>query len=272
VARRARSWPLALAAAAVLGGCHRAPPAAAPPRLETPVPVPTSEPALACADVGTLRACWSAAGAATLVARTLPPLAASSPLGWRCAWPGLARLCVDRRAGAPAFSCAGERCVQAHARRPDDGEWACVDTAGAEVCESTGRAAGVVAAPPDPAWLCGARRGATTRGDGPRASASGEPGSGARICVDFSPDVPDGDLAGWRCRAENGPSPLRVCERGAAPGALGVACDRARPCVDGALCAGGRCVPARPAPSCWLDDDCPGGACRFGTCREEAGP
>lgn len=249
-----RPWLVVLAIVA-LASCRRAPAPLPAPRLETPVPVPTSEPSLPCADVGTLRACWSDALIATLVPRTVPARPASSALGWRCAWPGPARLCVDRRAGAPAFSCAGGRCTQSHARRPDDGEWTCVDTAGAEVCESAGRAAGVVAAPPDPAWICGARRGGTTR-----------------ICVDFSPDVPDGELAGWRCHAENGPAPVRVCERGPSPGALGVACDGGRPCVDGALCASGRCVPARPAPSCWLDDDCPGGACRFGTCREEPAP
>jgi hypothetical protein len=261
---------LALAALSAVGACRRAPATApAAPRLETPIPVPATEPRLPCADVGTLRVCWSDGRVATLVPRLVPARAASSPLGWRCSWPGPARLCVDRRADAPGFSCVGDRCTQAHARRPDDGEWTCVDTAGAEVCESAGRAAGVAAAAPDAAWICGARRGATSSGRSPRGAGAA---SETHICVDFSPDLPDGDIAAWHCRAENGPSPVRVCERGAGPGALGVACDRARPCVDGALCVAGRCVPARPAPSCWLDDDCPGGACRFGTCREEAGP
>jgi hypothetical protein len=265
---RAALVALATAALAAAPACRRAPPpAAAAPRLETPIPVPASEPKLPCADVGTLRVCWSDGRVAALVARPVPARAASSPLGWRCAWPGLARLCVDRRADVPAFSCEGDRCKQAHARRPDDGEWTCVDAAGAEVCESAGRAAGVAPAPGDAAWICGARR-AAARGDGVAANDA----DGPRVCVDFSPDLPDGDIAAWRCRAVNGPAPVRVCERGAGPGALGVACDRARPCVDGSLCAAGRCVPARPAPSCWLDDDCPGGACRFGTCREEAGP
>jgi hypothetical protein len=142
----------------------------------------------------------------------------------------------------------------------------CVDSAGAEVCLSTGAAAGVVPAPADPAWICRPRRQATPA----RRRADGEPDE--RVCVDLSPDFPDGDGAAWRCRVENGPAPTRVCERGATPGALGVGCGAARRCVDGAVCAGGRCLPARPAPSCWLDDDCPGGACRFGTCREEAAP
>jgi len=183
-------------------------------------------------------------------------------MGWRCAGQGRARLCVDRRADAPAFSCVGDRCTQSHARRPDDGEWTCVDAAGAEVCLGGGRAAGVAAAPTDPAWLCGARRGAATRGDG----------SPARVCVDLSPDLPDGDITAWRCHAVNGPAPARVCERGARTGGLGVACERSRPCVDGAICASGRCVPARPAPSCWLDADCRGGACRLGSCRDEVTP
>ena len=269
-----RTALLSLAAVAgALPACRRAPAnAAPPPRLETPIPVPSVEPNQPCADVGALRVCWSGARAAALVPRPVPPRAAASPLGWRCAWPGRARLCVDRRADAPAFTCAGDRCAQAHARRPDDGEWTCVDSAGAVVCESAGRAAGVVPGPADPAWICGARRGAASRGPAVGSTAEGEGAGGTRVCVDFSPDLPDGDIAGWRCRSANGPSPVRVCERGAGPGALGVACDGARPCVDGALCASGRCVPARPAPSCWLDDDCAGGACRFGTCRDEAAP
>jgi hypothetical protein len=260
-APRSRARLLALVVAALACGCGpRAAPAA--PGLGTPIPVPAEEPSQPCADVGARRACWSAARVATLVPRRLPARPASSPLGWRCAWPGRARLCVDRRADAPPFSCAGARCTQAHARRPDDGEWTCVDTAGAEVCLSLAPAAGVAAAPPDPAWICGPRRGAK----------AGAAEASARVCVDLAPDVPDGDGAGWRCRAVDGPPPARICERGPSSGAVGVACDRARPCVDGAVCASGRCVPARPAPSCWLDDDCPGGACRFGTCFDEAAP
>jgi hypothetical protein len=283
---RSRSLGLASAAGALavamLGACRRtaAPPGAAPRRLEAPVPVPSpAEPPLPCTDVGALRACWSGAREATLVPRALPAAAAASPMGWRCAWPGPARLCVDRRAGAPAFTCAGARCVQAYARRPDDGEWTCVDTAGAEVCVGWSPVAGVAPARADPAWICGPRRGPHApqgvRLGGRRAQASRsgpDDGAGDRVCVDLAPDVPDGDGGAWRCRVENGPSPPRVGERGAAAGSLGVACDGARPCVDGAVCASGRCVPQRPAPSCWLDEDCPTGACRFGTCRDEAPP
>jgi hypothetical protein len=242
------------------------PPAApAPGASPEPISVPTLDPTSLCADVGTMRVCWDDVGnldrAAHVIARALPSVPAASPLGWRCAWPGPTHLCFDRRAAASAFSCAGDRCTQPHARRPDDGEWTCVDTAGAEVCLGGERAAGVVTGQPDPAWICGARRwrpGVSTRAE--------------RVCVDFAPDFPDGDGAHWTCRAVNGPAPSRECQRGATAGSLGVACDRARPCVDGAVCASGRCVSRRPAPSCWLDDDCAGGVCRFGTCRDEATP
>ena len=260
-ARSLSPW-LVVVVALALVACRRAPPPPVAPRLETPIPVPAPGPRLPCADVGASRVCWSGALEASAVERPVPATPASSPLGWRCAWPGRARLCVDRRAGAGAFVCAGERCTQAHARRPDDGEWTCVDSAGAEVCLSEARAAGVAPAPADPAWICGARRGARRRG------AELE----VRVCVDLSPDVPDGALGGWRCRAGNGAAPTRVCERGARAGDLGTRCSAREPCVDGGLCLAGRCVPARPAPSCWLDDDCPGGACRFGTCRNEAAP
>lgn len=218
-----------------------------------------------CADVGALRVCWDPLGAPALVARPVPPAAAASPMGWRCAWPGTARLCVDRRADAPAFSCVGERCTQTHARRPDAGEWTCADSAGAVVCAGGEPAAGVVAGPPDAAWICGARRGA-----GPHDLL------GPRVCVDLAPDFPDGEATRWRCRSLVGPAAGRVCERASDVPSLGARCDRARPCVDGALCVAQGdvdvCVPARPAPSCWLDADCPGSACRFGTCRAEATP
>jgi hypothetical protein len=249
------------ALAAELVACREAPPRP-PPDPSKPVAAPATDPPLPCADVGGLRACWSDLAVAALVRRPVSPRAASSPMGWRCAGRGGARQCVDRHADAPVFSCSGDRCAQKHARRPDDGEWTCVDTAGAEVCLEGGRAAGVAAAASDPAWICGPRRGPVPRG--------GEPG--ARVCVDFSPDFPDDVMTAWRCHAVNGAAPARVCERGTTKGGLGAPCERSRPCVDGALCASGRCVPARPGPSCWLDGDCRGGACRFGSCRDEVTP
>jgi hypothetical protein len=180
-----------------------------------------------CADVETLRICWDRAGPHVM---------------------GSAAAAVRR---GPAFACDGSRCAQRHPRMPDDGEWQCADSAGATICVGGERPAGVAPAPADPRWLCGARRG-------------GPPG--ARVCVDLSPDFPDGGGGGWRCRTlYDGPT-RRVCDRAPDAHTLGDPCDPARPCVDGSRCADGRCVPDRPAPACWLDGDCPGGRCRFGSC------
>ena len=186
---------------------------------------------------------------------------ASSPLGWRCSWPGRARLCVDWRADVPGFTCAGDRCTQAHARRPDDGEWTCVDTAGAEVCEGAGRAAGVDA---------GARRpGVELRRASWRGLDARRTHPSASTFRPTSPTAtsPRGVVARKTVRRRRASASAGPRRAGSASRAMA-----ARPCVDGAICASGRCVPARPAPSCWLDDDCPGGACRFGTCRDEATP
>ena len=250
--------PRSLVVVALAVACQ-APPSAARTAGAGAIPAPAADPGAPCADVGTRRVCWDARGTASVVARPVPSVAASSALGWRCAWPGPTRLCVDRAASAPVFSCAGARCTQAHARRPDDGEWTCVETAGATLCLGSAPPAGAVAGPPDAAWICGARR-------GPRAAR------GERVCLDLSPDFPDADMGAWSCRAGNGAAGARVCDRGARAGSLGGACDRAHPCVDGAACTEGRCAPARPAPSCWLDEDCAGGACRFGSCRDGAAP
>jgi hypothetical protein len=234
-----------------------------PVSLTRPVPAPVVDRPGACADVGTSRVCWDEAGAAALVERTAPRVAATTAMGWRCAWPGPTRHCVDRAASAPAFACDGPRCTQRHARLPDDGEWTCVDAAGVVVCVGGARAAGIVAGPPEGGWICGER------------SARARDELGARVCVELSPDFPDGHPAGWRCHVDNGPAPTRVCERpraGRVEATLADGCAPARPCVDGATCVAGRCVPARPAPSCWLDTDCATGACRFGTCRAEGAP
>jgi hypothetical protein len=206
-----------------------------------------------CADVGALRACWDG-DEPRLVARHLPRAAAGSPMGWRCAGQGSARRCVDRRAGAPAFTCAGTLCLQTHPRQPDDGEWSCADSAGATICRGGERPAGVAKAPPDPAWICGTLR------------AGAALPIGGRVCVDLSPDFPDGEMSGWRCRTSYEPL-RRECAREAAA-VLTVACDSAHLCVDGSRCVGARCLPRRPAPDCAFDSDCPGRRCRFGTCVE----
>jgi hypothetical protein len=220
---------------------------------------PTAESGALCADVGALRACWPTDGPADdvrLVPRPLPAMAARSPLGWRCAGQGPTRTCVDRRAGAPPFVCEGARCRQTHPRQPDDGEWSCADSAGATICQGGLPAAGVASAPADPAWLCGALR------PGARTLPIGD-----RVCVDLSPDFPDGDMGNWRCRTVYEPAPARLCAREPAA-VLTVPCTPARPCVDGSRCVSGRCLPRRPAPDCVADSDCPRQRCRFGTCLE----
>jgi hypothetical protein len=159
-------------------------------------------------------------------------------------------MCVDRRAGGGPFVCVGDECVQRHPRMPDDGEWECVDLHGVVICHGGEPAAAVVDGPPDPGWLCGAR-------------AQGARGP-ERLCVDFAPDLPAGEAAGWRCRYDHQRGEKRICRRDAQARRVGGPC--AAGCPEGATCVENRCLPARPDPTCWLDSDCPGGKCRFGTC------
>jgi hypothetical protein len=180
-----------------------------------------------CANVETLRVCWD--GGRPRVVKTQPAPAERGP----------------------AFACNGDHCEQRHPRMPDTGEWQCMDSAGATICLGGERAAGVAPAAADPRWFCGARRG----GDG-----------GVRVCVDLSPDFPDGRARGWRCRMlAEGPT-RRICDRAPDAHTLAESCDARHPCVDGSRCADGWCVPERPAPACWQQTDCPGGRCRFGSC------
>ena len=58
----------------------------------------------------------------------------------------------------------------------------------------------------------------------------------------------------------------RVCEREGDAHAVVDPCDREHPCVSGLDCVTGRCIPRRPVPACWVDEDCDKGVCRFGTC------
>ena len=209
-------------------------------------PAPDVEAGTDCADVETLRVCWQ--GDVARVVKRPGPMPATD---WRCAGGGATRRCTRRTDDAPAFACAGDRCVQRHPRAPDDGEWQCADSAGATVCVGGARPAGVAPAPADAGWTCGARR-------------SGDPGT--RVCVDLSPDFPDGHARGWRCRTMYDGPARRICDRDPNAHTLADACNQARPCVDGSRCTDGRCLPERPAPACWLDDECPGGRCRFGSC------
>jgi hypothetical protein len=227
----------------------RKPPPPAPRTAVLAAPAPASELGATCADVGSLRVCWEGA---EVRAEPRPAPAAPAPMGWRCVGRGPARMCRARSAEAPPFACDGARCEQRHPRMPDDGEWQCADSAGVTVCAGGERAAGVAPAPVDPGWFCGAR-------------AGGEPG---RICVDLAPDFPDGTASGWRCTTRYDGPVRRACDRDASARTVGEPCDARRPCVDGALCAGGWCVPRLPAPACWLERDCAGGRCRFGSCLE----
>lgn len=254
----------ALVLLSCLAGCP-APPEDAPAVEETPAegwPSPGLDDGdRPCADVADVRACWGGGGAddrgcragVCLVTRPVPVFPAQ--LGWRCHGSGPERRCTDRIGGAGSFACDGDHCVQAHPRMPDQGRWECVERAGAVACRGGAEAAGVLPAAADPGWICGARRGRESE----------------RICVDLSPDVPTGFPDPWRCSYEHDPVERRLCERGAALAVLGAICDAERSCVDGSTCAGGRCLPSRPAPDCWLDDDCrQPAACRFGTCVREA--
>jgi hypothetical protein len=223
-------------------------------------PAPAQDQGSLCTDVGTLRVCWAAAAPApaqaAVLPRPLPGRAAGSPLGWRCAGRGEQRTCRDRGLDASPFLCRGGECAQAHPRLPDDGDWSCAEMAGAALCLGGEPPAAVPAAAPAPGWICGRH-----------AGRSADPAAPERVCVDLSPDFPDGSMTGWRCRYQHHPTPQRLCQRQAGAHQLTDPCDQRRPCIDGAHCVSGRCVPGHPAPSCWVDGDCGDGACRFGTCR-----
>jgi len=184
-----------------------------------------------CADVETLRVCWDDAR------------------------PRIVKRASPQPARGPSFTCVADHCEQRHPRMPDSGEWQCMDSAGATICRGGARAAGVAPSAVDARWFCGARRG----GEEPDA----------RICVDLSPDFPDGHARGWRCRTlYDGPA-RRACDRDREAHTLAETCDARHPCVDGSRCVDGWCVPERPAPACWRDEDCGAGRCRFGSCLME---
>jgi hypothetical protein len=210
-----------------------------------------------CADVDEVRACWDAAGHPALIPRTLPSRASLTPLGYRCTGQGDARTCASRDDVGP-FVCAGEVCTQRHPRQPDDGQWQCSDDSGVTVCTGGEQAAGIPPGSVEPGWVCGNRR--------PRA---GSP-PGARVCIDLSPDFPGGSPRKQLCRWRYETAPVRECRRGTDVPSLGDICDATAPCVSGASCAGGRCLPPRPVADCVLDSDCERGACRFGSCTRSA--
>jgi len=260
-----------MAVAVLFGGCGRAKVEEQPASVVSPGVADRGE---LCADIADVRACWGAeltgpgcAGGACLVERTVPAFPSAS--GWRCDGQGAGRACSARASRSTPFVCskgaggkddAAWRCVQRQPRLPDDGEWDCAEVDGVVRCTGGQAASGVVAGPPDPGWLCGPRR-----------------GSSERICVDFSPDVPERGIspvepAAWRCGYDRSGNLTRFCVPGGAVRRLGGACTAPADCPAASICAGGRCLPRRPEPACYLDGDCGGGAaCRFGTCAPRSG-
>jgi hypothetical protein len=186
------------------------------------------------------------------MARWTPPTAPE--LGWRCEGGGDKRKCEDRaRRGGP-FQCSqsGEQCQQRHPRMPDDGEWECIDMDGAVMCHGGEPAAAVVAGLADTGWICGTRE-------------KGGPRGPERLCVDLAPDRPRGEADGWKCTYDHTRGEKRQCKRDPAAKRIGGPC--AAGCPEGTACVEDRCLPPRPNPSCWFDDECEGGAkCRYGTC------
>jgi len=245
-----------LAAALVLVSCHRDVAPAPPLEVRATWPAPDVEEHLPCGDVGDLRVCWGAdATSPRVVLRRAPPFALSS-LGFRVSGSGKDARAVDRARDAPSFVCDGDTCRQANPRLPDDGEWECADFASVVVCHGGLSPAGVPPGGADTGFSCGARRGAH--------AAPGE-----RVCVDTSPDLPDGAARGYRCRFEAVSGPSRTCRKDPKARSVTDPCIAPSDCETGLLCASGRCLPPRPSPSCWLDRDCDKGTCRFGSCAPE---
>lgn len=249
----------ALLALLILSGCE--PADTVEPERVSQLSVRAPDLSENCHDLGGARpgarVCWGGTcpeGESCLVERTVPPFAAESAMGWRCVGAGLERSCVDRSAGVGVFSCSGARCVQRQPRVPDAHEWSCADALGAQLCLRESRASGVPQTQTVPGFLCGER------------SIEGKR-SGQALCIDFSPDFPDGRAAHWDCRYEGQPSLSRICTKKPTRG-IGAACDSERPCPGGAVCARGHCVPGPPKLSCWLDTDCASRRCHFGTCRD----
>lgn len=252
---------MAVIAIAGLGACSKKD-VPAPIATLTGFPSPAEDATDTCADVtGDLRVCWGApdgpgCSSGICVSPRPQPKIAISPLGFRCTGSGAKRLCRDRELDAPRFRCDRARCTQRHPRLPDDGEWECASIAGAVVCRGGQPPAGIPKGSSESGYVCGARK--------TRTGAVNE-----RICVDFSPDFPDGKGDETRCSFESEGGVAMVCERDPNAHSLGDTCDRAHPCIDGARCVASRCVPVRPEPSCFIPADCDHGTCRFGTCTED---
>lgn len=207
------------------------------------------EPAADCWDLLDLQICDGAP------AERPVPEGPAPARGWRCSGVRASRRCSDRAEASGPWRCDGATCEERLPRLPDDGAWECADLDGVVVCHGGVPPAGVVAGPADPGWSCGQRRGVAS-----------PPGTD-RVCIDLSPDLPDGAARGWRCNFTHERGERRVCRRDAKAPAIGAPCKVASACKSDDRCTAGRCVPPRPSPSCWIDPDCGGGEkCRRGSC------
>jgi hypothetical protein len=137
---------------------------------------------------------------------------------------------------AGKFVCRGDDCRQEQPRLPDTGEWRCAEHGKVVWCAGGEPAAGVVAGAPDLGFRCAVRWG--------KSALSGE-----RVCIDRSPDYPNGARAAYDCAYDQELSMARVCKKSAA---------LAEPLPPGA------------EPACWLSKDCPSGRCDRGVCSCQA--
>ena len=163
------------------------------------------------------------------------PAAKSEPNVAASATSRLQRALAPRAAGR--FKCREGQCRQQQPRLPDTGEWRCAERAHVVWCAGGEPAAGVVSGRVDPGFRCGARWG--------HAPAE-------RVCIDRHPDYPD-ETGDFDCSFEQERSIVRVC--------------RANARIAAPLPAQERALPA-----CWLDRDCPSGACDRGVCTCNADP
>lgn len=259
---------LACVAAAVIasGGTH-------PTVAVAPIRTSTEDPSELCVDLLDVRACWGsglnglACAGGVCVSSRVTPSGAAPEGGWRCAGHGAERVCRPRRRNASPFVCdARGTCIQHEPRLPGDGEWECIEADGVTQCHATAKPSGVVPGADDLGWTCGRR---TIAPGAPDEAGKPLPAGGENVCVDFSPDRPDGDVLGWKCLLQFFPYAsvaAQVCTRSKTP-MVGDACTDT--CPKDASCVAGRCVPPKPSPTCWLDGDCGAGKhCRWGTCED----
>ena len=244
----------ACVAASLIGpACNTRNERVVPTKVVADWPMPDPDRGGSCADVGDLRVCWDGSPGShpiSVLPRRSPP-ARLSPLGFLCSGSGKEARCIDRAREAPPFRCEGGICRQRNPRLPDDGEWECADFASIVVCHGGARPAGVPPGATAPGYFCGPRRGVP----------------GERVCVDLSPDMPEGVARGYRCRFEAAGGLMRVCEQDPTTHAVADPCDSTHPCAPELACDQGRCLPLFPSPTCWLPRDCDNPPCRLGTCQ-----